>query len=184
MGYIIHIPCSLGEPEMTDNPALTDNPILYKKLEPIQIAFIKTCIDSREQLPPLFDRLQFVCGEDIDGEAMAIFHGGAVKDGYLVEVAYPVARAVETGEVHTRLLEAAKALTILHYGSHQVINMVFSELGSVYNSPVVQTQDLTVLNVTKEAIVARQAKQFDQLPPTPGVQRVGFTPVAMPPPDW
>ena len=68
--------------------------------------------------------------------------------------------------------------------SPQVISMVFSELGSAYNGPVVQTQDLTVFNVTKEAVVARQAKQFDQLPPTPGVQRVAFAPVAVPPPDW
>jgi len=68
--------------------------------------------------------------------------------------------------------------------SPQVIQMVFSELGSVYNGPVVQTQDLTVFNVTKEAVVARQAKPFDQLPPMPGVQRVAFSPVAVPPPDW
>ena len=68
--------------------------------------------------------------------------------------------------------------------SPQVINMVFSELGALYDGPVVQTQDLTVFNVTKEAVVARQAKQFDQLPPTPGVQRVAFTPVAVAPPDW
>ena len=68
--------------------------------------------------------------------------------------------------------------------SPQVINMVFSELGSVYTGPVVQTQDLTVFNVTKEAIVARQVKQFDQLPPTPGKQRTAFQPVAVPPPDW
>ena len=68
--------------------------------------------------------------------------------------------------------------------SPQVINMVFSELGSVYTGPVVQTQDLTVFNVTQEAIVARQVKQFDQLPPTPGKQRTAFQPVAVPPPDW
>jgi ribonuclease Z len=68
--------------------------------------------------------------------------------------------------------------------SPQVIQMVLSELGSVYDGPVVQTQDLTVFNVTKEAVVARQMKQFDQLPPTPGVQRVAFTPVAVAPPDW
>jgi ribonuclease Z len=68
--------------------------------------------------------------------------------------------------------------------SPQVIQMVFSELGSVYNGPVVQTQDLTVFNVTKEAVVARQAKQFDQLPPMPGKQRTAFAPVAVPPPDW
>ena len=46
--------------------------------------------------------------------------------------------------------------------SPQVIQMVFSELGALYDGPVVQTQDLTVFNVTKEAVVARQAKQFDQ----------------------
>jgi ribonuclease Z len=68
--------------------------------------------------------------------------------------------------------------------SPQVIHMVFSELHSVYSGPVVQTQDLTVFNVTKEAVVARQAKQFDQLPPMPGKQRTAFSPVAMPPPDW
>ena len=62
--------------------------------------------------------------------------------------------------------------------------MVFSELGSLYDGPVVQTQDLTVFNVTKEAVVARQVKQFDQLPPTPGVQRVAFKPEAVPPPGW
>jgi ribonuclease Z len=68
--------------------------------------------------------------------------------------------------------------------SPQVIHMVFSELGAVYDGPVVQTQDLTVFNVTKEAVVARQAKPFDQLPPTPGKQRVAFQPVAVPPPAW
>jgi ribonuclease Z len=68
--------------------------------------------------------------------------------------------------------------------SPEVISMVISELGSVYNGPVVQTQDLTVFNVTKEAVVTRQAKQFDHLPPTPGKQRTAFTPVAVPPPDW
>jgi ribonuclease Z len=68
--------------------------------------------------------------------------------------------------------------------SPAVISMVFSELGAVYDGPVVQTQDLTVFNVTKEAVVARQAKPFDQLPPTPGKQRVAFQPVAVPPPAW
>jgi ribonuclease Z len=54
----------------------------------------------------------------------------------------------------------------------QIIPMIFKELRSVYNGPVVQTQDLTVFNITKEAIITRQAKQFDQHPPIPGKQRV------------
>ncbi len=68
--------------------------------------------------------------------------------------------------------------------SPQVIQMVFAELGAVYSGPVVQTQDLTVFNITKEAVVARQAKVMDQLPPIAGEQRVAFTPVAVKPPDW
>jgi ribonuclease Z len=66
----------------------------------------------------------------------------------------------------------------------QVISLLFSELRTVYNGPVVQTQDLTVFNVTKEAVVARQAQVMPQLPPIPGVQRAAFKPVAVPPPDW
>jgi ribonuclease Z len=66
----------------------------------------------------------------------------------------------------------------------QVIHLLHLELGSVYDGPVVQTQDLTVFNITKEAVVARQAKVSDQLPPIPGEQRVAFTPIAVKPPDW
>ena len=62
--------------------------------------------------------------------------------------------------------------------------MIFSALGAVYDGPVVQTQDLTVINITKEAVVSRQAKVSDQLPPIPGEQRAAFDPVAVPPPDW
>jgi hypothetical protein len=80
----------------------------------------------------------------------------------------------------SKKIDDAKDGTLL---SPQVISMVFSELGSVYDGPIVQTQDLTVINVTKGAVIARQAKQFDQLPPTPGKQRVAFAPVAVAPPD-
>jgi len=52
------------------------------------------------------------------------------------------------------------------------------------DSPVVQTQDLTVFNVTKDAVVSRQAQVMDQLPPTPGVPRVAFTPKLPAPPEW
>jgi ribonuclease Z len=68
--------------------------------------------------------------------------------------------------------------------SPQVIPMIFSELGAVYDGPVVQTQDLTVFNVTKDAVVARQAQVVDQLPPIAGEQRVAYTPVLPAPPEW
>jgi effector-binding domain-containing protein len=100
---------------------MTDTPMIYKKLEPVQVALIKTRIETREQILPLFDRLRAVCGAAISGHAMVIFHGGAVKDGHLIEAAFPVTRPVETGEVHTRLLEAAPAITTMHYGEHKTI---------------------------------------------------------------
>jgi len=68
--------------------------------------------------------------------------------------------------------------------SPQVVSMLFAELGEVYDGPVVQTQDLTVINITKESVVARQAKVSEQVPPIPGKQRVAFEPVAVKPPDW
>ncbi len=68
--------------------------------------------------------------------------------------------------------------------SPQVIPLVFSELGTVYEGPVVQTQDLTVFNITKDAIVVRQAKVLDELPPIPGVPREEYMPVQMKPPSW
>ena len=68
--------------------------------------------------------------------------------------------------------------------SPQIISLIFAELRAVYDGPVVQTQDLTVFNVTKEAVVARQAKVLDQLPPIPGKPRVVYTPVEQKPLDW
>jgi len=68
--------------------------------------------------------------------------------------------------------------------SPQIIPMVFAELRSGYDGPVVQTQDLTVFNVTREAVVARQAQAPLQLPPTPGKPRASFTPAAVAPPEW
>ncbi len=68
--------------------------------------------------------------------------------------------------------------------SPQVVSMLFQELGAVYQGPVLQCQDLTVINVTKDVIVSRQAKVQDQLPPIAGKQHASFTPVMIPPPAW
>lgn len=95
--------------------------IQYKKLNSIQIAAIQQQISTRDQILPLFERLRAGCGDAIAGDALVIFHGGAVKDGFLVEAAYPVARPVETDDIHTRTLEAAPALAMLHHGLHPTI---------------------------------------------------------------
>jgi len=91
----------------------------------------------------------------------------------------PTAAAKVFGLVKPRL--AGLWHTLL---SPQVIHMIFAELRAGYDGPVVQTQDLTVFNVTKEAVVARQAQVIDQLPPIPGTPRAPFAPVAVTPPEW
>lgn len=68
--------------------------------------------------------------------------------------------------------------------SPQVVAMLFAELGEAYDGPVLQCQDLTVINITKEAIISRQAKVVDQLPPIAGAQHGNFKPVQIPPPEW
>jgi ribonuclease Z len=55
--------------------------------------------------------------------------------------------------------------------SPQITPMIFAELDTIYDGPVVQTQDLTLFNITKESVVARQKKQFDKLPLIPGKMR-------------
>ena len=100
---------------------MADDTIIYKQLEPVRIAFIKTCVNTRDEISLLFDRLRLICGDAICGDALAIFHNGAVKEGYLIEAAFPVACPVDSDEVHTRTLEAAPALTMLHCGSHLTI---------------------------------------------------------------
>jgi ribonuclease Z len=66
----------------------------------------------------------------------------------------------------------------------EIIELLHEELRAAYDGPVVQTQDLTVFNVTKEAVVSRQARVEEQLPPIPGEQRVEFIPTLPTPPDW
>jgi ribonuclease Z len=68
--------------------------------------------------------------------------------------------------------------------SPEVIALVFTELKKGYAGPIVQTQDFTVFNITKEALVVRQAKVWDQQPPIPGVPEVQYKPYAPTPPAW
>jgi ribonuclease Z len=49
-----------------------------------------------------------------------------------------------------------------------VVAPILEQVGSVFDGPVVQTQDLTVFNITKEAVVARQAEAVPQAIAVPG----------------
>jgi ribonuclease Z len=65
-------------------------------------------------------------------------------------------------------------------------DVVFDELAVNYQGPVTVTQDLTVFNVTEEAVVARQAKVNDAAPPVHGPSHTSpaLDPMAAPPAWW
>jgi ribonuclease Z len=66
------------------------------------------------------------------------------------------------------------------------VDTVFDELGAHYQGPVTITQDLTVFNVTEEAVIARQAKVNDAAPPVHGPSKSSpeLDPRPAPPTWW
>lgn len=62
------------------------------------------------------------------------------------------------------------------------VEAVFDEIRTNYAGPVTVTQDLTVFNVTKDAIVARQAKVNDAAPPVHGPSHTNAVLDPEPPP--
>lgn len=100
---------------------MTTEPVLYKKIDPILIASITRQIKSRAEIPPLLEQLRETCADKIDGSPMVIFHGGAIKEGFLIEAAYPVTEPVESGEVHSHMLEDVRAFCAIHNGAHDKI---------------------------------------------------------------
>ena len=95
--------------------------IIHKSVGGLRIASIKTIIAKRADILPSFELLRQDCGDAICGPAMAIFHYGSVKEGVLIEAAFPVNRPVDTGQVHTRLLEIRQSWTTEHHGPHDAI---------------------------------------------------------------
>jgi ribonuclease Z len=66
------------------------------------------------------------------------------------------------------------------------VDTVFEELGAHYQGPVTITQDFTVFDVTKAAVIARQAKVNDAAPPVHGPSKSspGLDPRPAPPAWW
>ena len=78
---------------------MSTQPIVHKEIEAMQVAGIKAVVEKRADIFPLFELSRQACGDAICGPAMAVYHFGAVKDGFLVEAAFPVSGPVETEQV-------------------------------------------------------------------------------------
>jgi hypothetical protein len=103
------------------NEEMKETDIVHKVVGGLQIASSKAVISTRTDLLPLLEPLRKACGDAICGPAIAILHYGSVKEGLLVEVAFPIRYSVVHGQVSTRFLETRKAWTMLHRGAHDTI---------------------------------------------------------------
>lgn len=66
-----------------------------------------------------------------------------------------------------------------------MVARILEQVGTVFDGAVVQTQDLTVFNITKEAVVARQTEAVPQAVAVPGEPNFEPTHDQRPtPPSW
>ena len=66
-----------------------------------------------------------------------------------------------------------------------VVLPILEEVSAVFDGPVVQTQDFTIFNITKEAVVARQVQAAPQPVAIPGESKIKLTYGTRPePPAW
>jgi ribonuclease Z len=66
-----------------------------------------------------------------------------------------------------------------------VVVPILEEVSAVFDGPVVQTQDLTIFNITREAVVARQVQAAPQALAIPGESKLELTYSTRPePPAW
>lgn len=106
----------------------------------------------------------------------------------------PLAEAIVNG-VHTSPIMAgtvfklaqARMSAMWHLVvDHETVGPVFSEMRTQHDGPVVISQDLTVFNLTKHAVVARQATVDAFAWPVVGQSQVSGPPMSAPhdPPAW
>ncbi|MFW9916750.1 MAG: GyrI-like domain-containing protein [Candidatus Thorarchaeota archaeon] len=90
-----------------------------KKLEETLIATIRCSIKSRQEIQAIIDKLSQTIPEDkILGPAFCITHYTSdVKDGFDVEIGFPVSQSIDIGEIKTRTLPKRDVLSFIHKGS-------------------------------------------------------------------
>lgn len=115
-------------------------------------------------------------------ETLAALSGGDVERFRVITAAHTVPKTA--GKVFSLVQPRMGALwhTFL---VPAVVVPILEEVSAVFDGPVVQTQDLTVFNITKEAVVARQVQAAPQAVAIPGKAKAEPTHGTRPePPAW
>jgi len=114
----------------------------------------------------------------------------AKKAGVPLEFAERIVHLVHTspamaGKVFERA--GARLSVMWHLAvDHETVGSVYREMRTEHDGPVVIAQDLTIFNITKEAVVTRQASVDPTAWPVVGQSQVSGPPMSQPldPPAW
>ena len=114
----------------------------------------------------------------------------AKKAGVPLAFAEQIVNGVHTspamvGKVFARA--GARMSAMFHFAvDHETVGPAFAEMRTQYDGPVVISQDLTVFNITKDAVLARQASVDATAWPVLGPTTVTGPPMSQPPapPGW
>ncbi|UCE13126.1 MAG: hypothetical protein JSV04_13170 [Candidatus Heimdallarchaeota archaeon] len=102
---------------------LKEQGIEYKIIPNSLIATIRFNLKGRKELHSVINELsQSIPQEYILGPAFCIYHFvSSVKEGFDVEVGFPISHTVETGEIKTRMLPQIEVLSMIHEGTVEKI---------------------------------------------------------------
>lgn len=105
-------------------------PMEHKKLEETLVATVRLTVKQRAEIKDVLDELaQEIPGETVAGAPFCIFQFiTSVKDGYDVEVGFPVTQKVETETLKSRVLPAMDVLSIVHRDSPEKLGETYSKL--------------------------------------------------------
>ena len=106
--------------------------IEHKRVEETLAATVRVVLEKRADLPAILAELrQRIQQEAIAGPPVCVIQFvTSVTDGLDVEVGFPVRRAVEAGEIKTRLLPAVEVLSLMHRGPAEELRTTYRTLHS------------------------------------------------------
>ena len=110
--------------------SLREMGIEHKRIGVVLAATRRLVLRARSELPVILDRLLTgIPPEHIIGPPFTIIQFvTSIKDGFDVEVCYPVSQAVEADGIETKRLPAVEVLTLLHEGPMEKLQESYRQL--------------------------------------------------------
>jgi effector-binding domain-containing protein len=88
-----------------------------KKVDDMRVACIRFQ-GQHHKISEHLNRLYEKVRSYINGKPLSLFHGGNSKDGYLIEICFPVSRPIETEQIKSRILDGGWMICTTHAGPY------------------------------------------------------------------